>query len=715
MPAKELPAGWLNTLSNPMKRTAAMPDPLAPAPAALACRFPELLPEPQLVTLHDELVLRPLVVCRGGIAPEAAPLAEELLSPKSHGDFRVSVALDPSFRIPEAREAAQAEGYALAIRPGEARVTAAGLAGARWGLQSLRQLLAAWPAEGGPAADLLDWPAMRTRGIFMENKWGPDLMTLEDWRGVVDYLADRKLNKLGIGLYGCWCVQYDGQTTEFLMTPVPGHPELQTPKTVRWYSPAEGKWQERHYLPTIFEQGFLGEVVAYGRSRGVTVLPYVNSLGHNTLVPRHLPELASKDEQGRPRGFGYCLTNPAVVEFVAGWYEQLYRQYFAPHGVHTFHIQMDEVWDEFCRCPECTAQPRETLLQEYVVALVKRLVAAGVQDVVVYNDQLARHMAALDERFIGRLREEGVFEHVIVDWWGYDNHEIDERNHPKLGLGLRSWVKPMTCYFNWSRYQPHHGNIALMLAMGHAEGAEGAASYSVFDPAWAFDFDLLAEYAWNARGAGPVHRFGAKWAALRGGDTLLEALQTLDRAAEMPVMGSLYYYGYTYPRADRPYPRPYPAEALPAVAGRGEELQAAARAATRVRSLLAGVAGEPAGNLRAEAARIEAYALVFDQLRIVQEAAAEYARAGEAGVGDVGRLLDLVDEARRSLLTGMAAVEEHKPAYLAPFYLRDLSVLYELLEQLRADLIEAGEGRRPWAEVRWHVAVPCTQRGCPAA
>ena len=671
----------------------------APPTTAAAARFPELIPEPQLVTLHSGAVQRPAGVELAQVPAEVGELADEFANSFGPGNYRVLLELDSDFAPPQAPEASLREAYALEVAPGEAHLRTRTAAGARWGLQTLANILKSIPAPGGIAtASIVDWPTMPTRGIFMEDKWGPDLMTLEDWQNVIDYLAERKMNALGIGLYGCWCVQYDGQITEFLMTPVPDYPQLRTEKTIRWYSPAKQRWEEITYLPRMFEEDFLGEVVAYGKQRGVTVFPHINSLGHNTLIPRLCPQFAACDAEGKPRETGYCLSNPETIQFVTSWYEHIFERYFKPYGIDVFHIQMDEVGDAFCECPRCRQQPKERMLQEYVITLAKHLVGCGVKHVVLYNDQFTRAMDALDEYFIARLREEGLFDHIIVDWWGYSNTEPYPNTRPALGQGLRAWVKPMTCYFNWAWYNPRQLNIALMLEMGHAEGAEGAMSYSVFDPAWGLEFDILAEYAWNFRGAGPVHRFEEKWARVRGDGDVLEAVRWLDRAAALPTYGLLPYYRYTYPQPDKPYPRHYPAEPLEELDDRGTDLQFIAQAGCRARELLRGRTDELSVNLMLEGARMEALGVVFDILRQAQA-------AGEAARGSD------IQPAQAVLEEAMATIEANKAPYLMPSYLRDLSVLYEFLEQLIDDIGEASGGRRAWAEVRWFVEVPVAQQG----
>src|ERR671923_2710229 len=154
------------------------------------------------------------------------------------------------------------------------------------------------PAQAAPAAGA--FTAFRYRGLYVESKWGPDLMALDDWRHLIDEMAALRMNSLGVGVYGCWVVQYDGKRTEFLMVPFPDHPRLQTPKTIRWYSPAAQAEQELTYLPRMFEQDFLGQVVAYGREKGVAVRPHFNGPGHSTLIPSVYPEVSATDEQGQP-------------------------------------------------------------------------------------------------------------------------------------------------------------------------------------------------------------------------------------------------------------------------------------------------------------------------------------------------------------------------------------------------------------------------------
>ncbi|NLO07291.1 MAG: family 20 glycosylhydrolase [candidate division WS1 bacterium] len=682
---------------------------LRPATTDAAKRFPCIIPEPQHVELYAGNVARPAQrETPLGSDPSVEAFADWIAEALRGMDYEVKVAIKAEFAPAEVPEEALDEAYELSIGSAGAELTARAEDGVRWGLRTLGEVLSRIPDGGAiPPAKIVDWPMLRTRGVFVEDKWGPDLMELDDWKDVVDYLAERKLNNLGIGLYGCWCVQYDGTITEWINVPVPGHPELKREWTIRWYSPTEHAEKEITYLPPIFAQDFFGEIVAYGRQRGVEVIPYVNSLGHNTLIPRLIPEFAAKTETGEPEEFGYCLSNPDVVEFVKSWYGHMYETYLKPNGVHTFHIQLDEVGTKFCRCAKCSEIPKEKQFQDWAMTLAKHLVSLGVQNVVIYNDQFTRHMAAWDEAFVERLRAEGLIDHVIIDWWWYSNESINPQADPKMGYGVRSWVKPMSCYYNWSRWDPRQRNTEKMLQRAHTERAEGAASYSVFDPAWGLEFDALAEYAWNNRGAGPVHLFEEKWAAVRGDGDLLEARRLLDRAAQTAGFGPIWYYAYTYQRPGKPWPREYPLEALEAVCNLQEDLLMLQEVGRRARMLLEGRGDDLSRNMACEAARIECHGHAFYAMSQVFNVA--NGRAAEQY--DARGLAREVDCARASVVDAMALMERNKPHYLVPSYLRDMSVLWEFLGFLSEQLADVAGGSRDWSQIEWFIENEIAQRG----
>ncbi len=631
--------------------------------------------------------------------------------------------------VSDVPEAARDEYYELEVRDNRVYIRTATQAGALWGTQTLGCIYRA-NALGHEIPNVLirDWPDMPSRGIFVESKWGPDRMALSDWYLVIDRLSALKMNCLGVGIYGCWgkC-RFEGKPTEFLMVPVPDHPELQTEKTLRWYSPDEKEWMDEPYLPAVFEEDFYGDIVAYGKEKGVTIIPFVNSLGHNTMIPRQMPEISAKDGDDNPVGVGYCLSEPKTREFLEAFYGSIVERYY-PDDIPYFHVELDEVWPDFadpedpgksadpwCQCPDCRKTSDEERLQDYIVWLVGMLTQKGVGKVVVWNDQLTRHMDALNSALPAKLEAAGLADRLILHWWCYSNDTVNDKTRVALGneLGVDGWVAPMTCYFNWERYSTRLRNIELMMAMAHDENATGAVAYSVHDPAWADHEALLASYAWNYDAVASCEEQLQHWALGRFGQNTAafqDALGALQKAAaDYPALGHCYHYRYTYCKADAPFPRPFPGEALavlaalPAADAATQLAEAAALADTAAAAFVAleqeeDVTGDDRDCVRSllgEAARTSALAASFSFLVTLYDAAGASAIPAEAAADCAA--------AREKLLQAMTTLEGNKPDWVVPASLQSLSVLLEFLDQLQEELKAVQAGSLQADAIRWQL------------
>lgn len=646
--------------------------------------------------------------------------------------YIVMAKVDPAseFDLSSVPENCRKDYYELKISGSEVEIRAPEQEGTVWASQTAATLYKL-VMEGRTLPNLLikDWPNIPTRGIFIENKWGPDRMTIADWCKTIDQLSTMKYNTMGIGMYGCWgSCRFEGgnKPTEFLMVPVPGHENLKTVQTLKWYSPEKDTWYTEEYLPTLREkEDLLTDIIAHAAEKGITVIPFFNSFGHNTFFAREIPEISAKDENGNATGVGYCITSPKTRDFVEKLYTSILDKYY-PNGADYFHIQMDEVWpdmpwpddpmkvgDPWCKCESCQKNKPEQNLLDYVFWLVQMLVSKGVKKVVMWNDQLTRHMSAFDENFVKRLEDAGLKDKLILHWWWYNNEKLNDQTRVALGkkLGIDGWVAPMTCYFNWSNYDYRRPNIDLMMHMSEDEGATGAVSYAVHDPSHLDHEALMAAYAWESTKGQTIDSVQKRWAFSRFGeeaDNYIKAAELILKAVRTPNYGTCLNYGYTYSSKNlKEWPRQYPGEALDALEAQPDAiecLKSASALAAEADAILQQILQKPGlmsqdtmciESLRGEAARIQGIANAFAWMLELR---------GELKAGMVlKRMSSAASKARDDLADQMAIIEQCKPVWVVPSTLQAVSALLEFLDQLTLDL-KKHAARKQAKLIKWTVA-----------
>ncbi len=451
------------------------------------------------------------------------------------------------------------QGYVLSIN--RDRIVLAGFTetGVLYAAQTLAQMVQGDAGDASLRAGVIvDWPRRKYRGIFAESRWCSELMTLQDWKDAIDVLAGLKFNVLDVGIANNWMIQYEGKRSEFLLVPIRKYPQLRAPQQIEYYSAVKGENVRLEYLPRMFEEDFFGDIVAYGASRGITVYPHFNTPGHNTLIPRKIPEISSKDEQGNPVGYGFCLSNPATYQVMFDILDEIVDRYLLPHGVRFFHLGLDEVWpilgmDEsepsrvvspFCRCPDCAGKDWYDQFVDYTVALCRHLADKGIEKIGMWHDSFARG-GRMNEELVQRFSREGLRDKVVLHWWQYDG--FFDTIHPELGVA--SWVVPMTGYYYWTPLSNHLDNIYLAAQKGEQENAEGAESYTVYYNAYYHNYACLAEYSWNPN-VGDVDAFKEKYRRFMMGDSDQgrAAFERFEFITEdmAPTSSAIYHYTYSY-------------------------------------------------------------------------------------------------------------------------------------------------------------------------
>ncbi len=440
-----------------------------------------------------------------------------------------------------------------------------------------------------PICEIVDSPKFKTRGPYFESRYN-EFMTLDDWKGAVDYLAGMKDNIMCVGTYTCWSYQYDKEFSEFLYLPIDKRPELKKLKPRKYYSVKEERWVVKEpELPLMVSEDFFGELVRYGKTKNVEVFPLFNSLGHNTVLPRIYPEVSAVDEDGKQTGFGMCTRNPKTYELMFDIYDSIIDKYLLPNGVYSINLGLDEVqpmtaldsegkrWrrEPFCKCEKCRNTEFIDLFCEYVIKLLKYLKKKGMKNVYICHDMLF-NADVLDEKFAKMLKDNDVYDVAVIVWWGYGaGPEFFQGNGDKINNLFRSIIMPMSGYENWTCFADNTENIAEDAALAEKIGAEGMFSYCTYDKMYEYNNLYHANACWSpTNGAFLEHRdkFVKEFIqnlypenpeeALDAWLSIQHRLHPYNYSENPPHNSEYMPYGFSYVRDGSAYPREYLSELL---------------------------------------------------------------------------------------------------------------------------------------------------------
>ncbi|MBO4410633.1 MAG: family 20 glycosylhydrolase [Lachnospiraceae bacterium] len=559
-----------------------------------------LLPVPHKITDHQDLVSVCSVQYSISEAPEPEAPVYETAVRKLKDLLRLEV-IDLSAKPCPVRvtfnDALKREGYVLSVGKTGIRIEAADEAGFFYAVVTLEKLVDS--REDGRIllrrCRIEDAPDFPERGVFLEDRYGSEFLTPDNYRTIFDRLSELKFNSVTLGVYGCWSVQYDKKHSEYLYLPFKKHPELKTPMSIKYYSPAAKKLIIReNVLPTLFEQDFFNEVAREAKARHIKIRPLFNSFGHNTLIPREHPELSALGENGQPTGKGICTSNPKTRAFMFELYDEIIDRYLKPNGLDEFHIGFDEVRvADFCKCPLCSAGTREEVALDYAAALIGHLKSRGIRRVHLYHDTIfpyyrlpaksssytlkADHtqeeIDALAKEAEAFFRKKGIWDVTVVDYWNYSN---DDKmfGRKRLNTCFHSVIKPFNGYYHWIGALNTHDNVRGAAKRARELHFDGIEAYAAWEPVFDRNNAYIALSAWNTEAFFDFTGFEEAYLSTMfpSADTcearrsLGFALRTLDELGDYgnrkeQRFNLMDYYWASYKRdSTKVYPRCYMAE-----------------------------------------------------------------------------------------------------------------------------------------------------------
>ena len=327
--------------------------------------------------------------------PEAKAVAEFFagkLKTSTGFDLKVSensgnivLNIDPALEMNE-------EGYKLEVTPAAINITAKTAAGVFYGMQTVLQLL---PAEVEsktvvntdwtlPCVNIEDAPRFAYRGVHLDPC--RHFMTVEETKRQLDVMAMLKMNRMH------WHLTEDqGWRIE-----IKKYPKLTEVGATR--VEGEGTTHSGFYT-----QEEVKEVVAYAAERFITVVPELETPGHELAAIAAYPHLSCTGEQVSPRivwgveELVMCAGKEDMFEFLENVVAEMVPLFPGTY----FHIGGDESPKEhWAKCPLCQERIRkeklfakdghtaEERLQSYVIGRMEKMLAKHGKKIIGWDEIL---------------------------------------------------------------------------------------------------------------------------------------------------------------------------------------------------------------------------------------------------------------------------------------------------------------------------------------
>lgn len=392
-----------------------------------------------------------------------------------------------------------AEGYVLVVSANEVLVAGKTAAGTFYGMQTLKQLVR---GEGAgafiPSVEIVDWPAMRWRGVSDDISRGP-VPTVDYIKRQLRTFASFKLN-----MHSFYMEQTFASDANPLIGPAGGS---LTPDEIR-------------------------ELVAYARRYHIELVPEQQTFGHlhKALKFEKYNELAET-----PYGDVLSPQQPGSYKLIGEWYREL-NQLFPGKF---FHIGADETFELG------EGQSREAAKARGVGAIYFEHLSRVREVLKPYDRRLMfwGDIALNHPDLIGSVPKDMI----VMNWDYAARDDYMSTIKPFKDAGLEQFVCPGVN--NWNQIFPNleagSKNIINFVRDGQTSGALG-----MMNTTWDDDGETLFEMTWHGIVLGAAASWQDKpvnldafdddfdWAFFRNdGDEFTEALRTLGGVPAMLSAG----------------------------------------------------------------------------------------------------------------------------------------------------------------------------------